>query len=335
MFCKNCGTQMADDAAFCPNCGARNGAQPVVPQQQMQPVAAKRPNGKLIGIIAGGVAALAVIIVACVLIFGGSGASSKPFDALTDGLVKTLKSDGFDISVRANTGEKIKLNGSIALNHKKKTASFEVTYSEDGDKETIRCYENNINEDEDYGWFDGSEEIENYFDQIDKIVDNSGDTEDLFDAVDDAADGNLSDEFGGKKAAKLVSELYDSINDSKWLKDNLDNYETKSVSGGTQYTLTIQSFDFMMDLADIICEPLDIEEDDIQDMIDDLNDYDFSFTISFTIQKGKLTGVTLDADIPYRGNMTIEVELTNVGNPSVDVKTLKKDYEKAEVSRAD
>ena len=118
MFCKNCGTQMADDAAFCPNCGARNGAQPVVPQQQMQPVAAKRPNGKLIGIIAGGVAALAVIIVACVLIFGGSGASSKPFDALTDGLVKTLKSDGFDISVRANTGEKIKLNGSIALNHK-------------------------------------------------------------------------------------------------------------------------------------------------------------------------------------------------------------------------
>ena len=91
----------------------------------------------------------------------------------------------------------------------------------------------------------------------------------------------------------------------------------------------------MMDLADIICEPLDIEEDDIQDMIDDLNDYDFSFTVSFTIQKGKLTGMTLDADIPYRGNMTIEVELTNVGNPSVDVKTLKKDYEKAEVSRAD
>ena len=61
MCYSQCGTKMPEGARFCPNCGARNGAQPVVPQQQMQPVAAKRPNGKLIGIIAGGVAALAVI----------------------------------------------------------------------------------------------------------------------------------------------------------------------------------------------------------------------------------------------------------------------------------
>ena len=222
--------------------------------------------------------------------------------------------------------KKIKLNGSIVLDHKKKTASFEMTYSEDGDKETIRCYENNVTEN-DYDWFDSSDEIENYFEQIDRIVESSGDTEDLFDAVDDAADGNLSDELGGKKAAELVSELYDRINDSKWLKDNLDGYETESVSGGTRYTLTIKSFSFMKDLADIICEPLDIDEDDIEDMIDDLDNYDFAFIVSFTIQKGKLTGFTLDADIPYQGNISVDVQLTNVGAPTLDLKDLKKTYE--------
>ena len=34
MFCRNCGTQMADGTAFCPNCGTSQVAQaPVQPQQ--------------------------------------------------------------------------------------------------------------------------------------------------------------------------------------------------------------------------------------------------------------------------------------------------------------
>jgi len=49
MFCKNCGNQMAEDARFCPNCGADNGD--VQPNQFVQPIYVKpRIPGRGLGI---------------------------------------------------------------------------------------------------------------------------------------------------------------------------------------------------------------------------------------------------------------------------------------------
>ena len=54
MFCKNCGTQMNDNAAFCPNCGAAaNGqpAQPAQPQTQNNPVAQEGNSIAIVGFV--------------------------------------------------------------------------------------------------------------------------------------------------------------------------------------------------------------------------------------------------------------------------------------------
>ena len=88
MFCGNCGTQNADNSAFCKNCGAQlNGAaQPQQSQQPQQPVyqqpyyaAPKKPlNKKLIGIIAGGAAAVVLVVVLLIVLLGGGGVAGSP-----------------------------------------------------------------------------------------------------------------------------------------------------------------------------------------------------------------------------------------------------------------
>lgn len=93
MFCPNCGTELPDDSVFCGNCGQRvdeegnavqgqpEGAAPVMPQApaMQQPAGnALNKNGKLIGIVAGGVAAVVIIAVILLKVMGGG--YTKPLD---------------------------------------------------------------------------------------------------------------------------------------------------------------------------------------------------------------------------------------------------------------
>lgn len=74
MFCGNCGTQIADGAGFCPNCGAPAESQPQEqsqPQVDPVPVKAGKFSNKFIGILAAVVAAVLVIVL-CTTLFGGS-----------------------------------------------------------------------------------------------------------------------------------------------------------------------------------------------------------------------------------------------------------------------
>lgn len=88
MFCANCGNQIADGAKFCASCGAATEAAPqneapaqqaapqqFTPTQQYAPAqqsAPKASSDKKIGMIAAGIVAVIVVILA-VLIFGGRG----------------------------------------------------------------------------------------------------------------------------------------------------------------------------------------------------------------------------------------------------------------------
>lgn len=79
MFCKKCGSQIPDNSAFCPECGAAVSAAQAEPKAAEQPSnapeapAAKPAMNKhrLIGIIAVGAAALGVIIIFVAILAGG------------------------------------------------------------------------------------------------------------------------------------------------------------------------------------------------------------------------------------------------------------------------
>ena len=79
MFCKKCGSQIPDNSAFCPECGAAVSAAQAEPKAAEQPSnapeapAAKPAMNKhrLIGIIAVGAAALVVIIILVAILAGG------------------------------------------------------------------------------------------------------------------------------------------------------------------------------------------------------------------------------------------------------------------------
>lgn len=79
MYCQKCGCEIADDALFCPKCGATvvgadapaQPADPVQPADPAQPADPKKSNKGLIGIIVA-VAVIAVVaIIAVVVILGG------------------------------------------------------------------------------------------------------------------------------------------------------------------------------------------------------------------------------------------------------------------------
>lgn len=129
MFCGNCGTQVADGSAVCPNCGAQMAPKSQAPQmnqsaqyqnaQYQNPqggnmnqgapnnAAPKKVNAKMIGIIAICVVALVAVILIVKGIFGGSG----PKGTYTDGSTivtfnkgtMTMKESGVEVSFKYKT----------------------------------------------------------------------------------------------------------------------------------------------------------------------------------------------------------------------------------------
>ena len=81
MFCKNCGTQLSDDAKFCENCGTASAAvtppvQPAPPEQR-KPAAAKNMRALRKAVqITGAVVAVAVIVIV-VIIFNVNNSSNQ------------------------------------------------------------------------------------------------------------------------------------------------------------------------------------------------------------------------------------------------------------------
>lgn len=85
MFCEKCGAQLIDGASFCTKCGS-----PVSGGANSHRLRRKLGTGALIGIIAGGIAVVAIVLVLCGVFGGAKGYRSQTeliddyFDAVED-----------------------------------------------------------------------------------------------------------------------------------------------------------------------------------------------------------------------------------------------------------
>lgn len=97
-FCGNCGAQIEDNLKFCTSCGASvHAGQTSVaekPSSVEKVMFGKKPNGKLIAIIA---AAVAVVVVLCIVFIGGGGNGVSSYDDAVDLYYEMVFDSSFDI----------------------------------------------------------------------------------------------------------------------------------------------------------------------------------------------------------------------------------------------
>lgn len=335
-------------------------AQPVY---QQQPV--KRGKGKLIVALIGGVAVVAAIVVACILIFGGSG--SGPLGELVSALQKTLESESFDLSISTTqieriddvtTTQKVDVEASLALNLKKKTISGEVDvkrrlesswYGPQTDSASLYVWNNtSIGKDND-GWY--AEEMDNdsldVLERFAAIVKSDKPIDDLVDLIaSSVAKKSKEDDF-----KDFILEFYDRINSESWLEKNCEFDRTEG-KNGTTWTVELRSIEdlvqCMESLFDLF-EKVGITEDDWEEMKDTARSKDgkLEFCLSWTIQDGYLTAIELTAEtgnledtsadgsnvtagvVGKNAEFAISIGFDSIGNASCDLDEIEGYYQQA------
>lgn len=100
MYCTNCGTQLADDAAFCHNCGAKQGGQPnagnmqtVIPEYEVWPEKPKKKKKVLRITVA--IILIATAVFAVTYIFGEKKPNLEKFDEENENTISTSRFEEF------------------------------------------------------------------------------------------------------------------------------------------------------------------------------------------------------------------------------------------------
>lgn len=100
MYCTNCGTQLADGAAFCHNCGAKQGGQPnagnmqtVIPEYEVWPEKPKKK--KKVFRITVAIILIAAAVFAVTYIFGEKKPNLEKFDEENENAISTSKFEEF------------------------------------------------------------------------------------------------------------------------------------------------------------------------------------------------------------------------------------------------
>ena len=163
MFCGNCGAQVPDGSAVCPNCGAQMAAKSQAPQFNQQSLnaagakakelagnATKNLDSKKIGMIAGAVVAVIVVIFILKAIFGGSGLKGTYTDGYNtitfSGNKMTCSTMGVEFTVKYKIKDDKLVVDPKSLKLSDKTMDY-LEDEEDMDKDEIEEYIDDLKDD--------------------------------------------------------------------------------------------------------------------------------------------------------------------------------------------
>ena len=189
MFCGNCGAQVPDGAAVCPNCGTQMAAKTQAPQMnQAFQNAGARANGvaggsgnnldtKKIGIIAAAVVAVLVLFFALKGLFGGSKYDGTYVNSygnivIVDGNKMTINIGNMGVIFKYKIKDDTIVVNPKSVEFTKETLEYfedELDYDKDEIKDELEDYrEDMVSEDEDVA------ELDFDYDKKDKILSING-----------------------------------------------------------------------------------------------------------------------------------------------------------------
>lgn len=266
--CTNCGNALPDDSQFCVNCGAAVAAEPVVAAAAAEavyeapvaeapateaPAPKKKLNGKMIGLIAGGVAILAAIIF--VIIGFATNWFSGPLGELEKALEKTLKADSFtitlDVSAKGSNGQnngESSMEYQLVLDREKKDATILMT-TESGESYVAKSLQADgksytviISDDE--VWSANMEDLpEDAYEDLFKLLNNELETDD--EALEELLDQYKIKADVDEVRAFLKTLEKDCLNNQEWLEEFL-GFEKKK----DKFIFDIDVDDLIKDLAE-------------------------------------------------------------------------------------
>ncbi len=318
MFCKQCGTQLDDNSIFCKRCGAKTEnaqqpaqqpvyqqpvqqqpvyqqpvyQQPVYQQSYVQPAAPKKKNGKLIAILIGGIALIAAIAVALILILGGdkteeteAGGTKNHFDLESEGAADALigslqnvaTANGMDFELVFEMEQEMRyktefsVEGSVLFDLETKDLMLSAEATMDDETRGVYAYDGYLMAEE-----DGEVRAVELAEVMKRGFDDVLEAAEAYDIVGlefsgEALVGLLTESLSKDELktieqvitlddlADAVDELINSLNDDDWLAENLDSYSRTDKNGVTQISLEVNSFDFLDGVLDIFLPALDFE----------------------------------------------------------------------------
>lgn len=337
MFCENCGQKLAEGAAFCENCGhpagAANQARAVsgtqganeIPalnflEESSDPMPAKPKSAKKKKWLVPAIAGAAVIIIA-IIVASVTAAASGPLSDLVGAVNKLADKGEFDFSISVSDGYSTqKVSGSVQMDPKKKTLTLDV---DDGNDDRYIIYEGymiNVYDGEVWSDEDISDELDELFDAYNDVSDlGSIDYQELFDTLG-IRDADEHIDF--KQLDKCLKTLISNLNSEKYMEENY-SFETSKSGSAVEYTLKVKVKTFVRELMEIL-EPA---------ILDDISDLDYSYfdefgtvNITYTVEKGYLTGLTVKWSDHYN-DYKIKITVSNIGSASLDMDEIREYYE--------
>lgn len=312
MFCKQCGTQLDNNSIFCKQCGAKTEnaqqpaqqptqpvyqqpvyQQPVYQQSYAQPAAPKKKNGKLIAILIGGIALIAAIAVALILILGGdkteeteAGGTKNHFDLESEGAADALigslqnvaTANGMDFELVFEMEQEMRhktefsVEGSVLFDLETKDLMLSAEATMDDETRGVYAYDGYLmaeNDGEVRAVELGEAMEESGFNEVLEKIDEygltglelSGETfvNMLTESLEKDDLATLEQVISLDDLAGAFDDLIDSINDDAWLEEYLDSYSRTEKNGVTQISLEVNSFDFLDGVFDIYVSALDLD----------------------------------------------------------------------------
>lgn len=328
MICKNCNAEISDASVFCTVCGHKIESAEIPANTGIKtpaPKPRKKSTGKIVALIGAIAAVCCVGFIGLVLIagiltdwFGLNG----PAKQITSAAEKTLNAKTFTIEHVYSfddgfiSGEE---EGTMQVSID--TQKRELTiFAEQNQGQVLAIYDDYlISGSEAFGYYryDISDELDEFFDELEDLKKNDADLEE---AIEDQFGNDVADDIDYDTLGKCLKKYFKKLNSKSWLKENA-GYSVKKEDGVKIHCFSPDIYKFC-EVSLPFFEKAFEDKDTYEDLEDDLRRaksdmQDTDVIIKVGVKSGKLVSIDVES-ITDETESQLELKFTKIGNTKID-----------------